>query len=211
LTDFEIERRYLEAGLRLIAGVDEAGRGALCGPVVAAAVVFPTAWISGSGPAWLDGVDDSKRLRPLRRKLLARLIRGETSVGIGIVSHLEIDALNILRASQEAMRRAVAALRLLPDLVLIDGLPVADFPRPQEAVVGGDRKSLSIAAASIVAKVWRDRFVSLLGRRYPGYGLEKHKGYGTRAHYEALAALGPTPFHRRSFKLQYQPKLFQIS
>ena len=208
MPDFEIERRHLEAGRRLIAGVDEAGRGALCGPVVAAAVVFPTDWISGSGPAWLAGVDDSKRLRPLRRKILARSIRGETAVGIGLASHLEIDALNILRASQEAMRRAVAALGLSPDFVLIDGLPVVDFPRPQEAVVGGDRKSLSIAAASIIAKVWRDRFVTFLGRRYPGYGLEKHKGYGTRAHYEALAALGPTPFHRRSFKLQYQPKLF---
>jgi ribonuclease HII len=163
----------------------------------------------GPSPAWLRDVDDSKRLPPLRRKLLARSIRSETAVGVGMVSHLEIDALNVLRASREAMRRAVAALPFPPDVVLIDGLPVPDFPRPQEAVVGGDRRSLSIAAASIVAKVCRDRFLTLLGRRFPGYGLERHKGYGTRAHYEALAEFGPTPFHRRSFNLQYQPKLFE--
>lgn len=208
MPDFEIERRHLEAGRKLIAGVDEAGRGALCGPVVAAAVVFPASWIVGPRPEWIDRIDDSKRLTPRQRELLARVIRKEAAVGLGLATQTEIDDMNILRASQEAMRRAVAALSFSPDLVLLDGLAVREFPRPQEAVVHGDRRSFSIAAASIVAKVCRDRILTRAGRRYPGYGMERHKGYGTRAHYEALAALGPTPFHRRSFKLQYQPKLF---
>ncbi|MCX6567178.1 MAG: ribonuclease HII [Candidatus Aminicenantes bacterium] len=208
MPDFEIERRHLGAGRKLIAGVDEAGRGALCGPVVAAAVVLPSSWFDGPRPEWVDRIDDSKRLAPRQRELLARTIRKETAVGLGLASNVEIDALNILRASQEAMRRAVAALPVPPDLVLVDGLPVREFPRPQEAVVHGDRRSFSIAAASIVAKVYRDRIMTRSGRRFPGYGMERHKGYGTRAHYEALSLFGPTPFHRKSFNLQYQPKLF---
>jgi ribonuclease HII len=208
LPDFEIERRHLEAGRTLIAGVDEAGRGALCGPVVAAAVILPSAWFDGPRPEWVGRLDDSKRLTPRKREFLARTIRKETAVGIGLADNVEIDALNILRASQEAMRRAVAALPLPPAIVLVDGLAVRDFPRPQEAVVGGDRRSFSIAAASIVAKVFRDRLMVGSSRRFPGYGMERHKGYGTRAHYEALARFGPTSFHRKSFNLQYQPKLF---
>ena len=208
MPDFEIERRHLGAGHRLIAGVDEAGRGALCGPVVAAAVVLPSPWFDGPRPEWVGRIDDSKRLSPRRRELLARAIRKDAAVGLGLASNVEIDALNVLRASQEAMRRAVAALPVLPDLVLVDGLAVREFPRPQEAVIHGDRRSFSIAAASIVAKVFRDRIMVRSGRRFPGYGMERHKGYGTRAHYEALALFGPTPFHRKSFNLQYQPKLF---
>jgi len=208
LPDFERERRHLGAGLKIIAGVDEAGRGALCGPVVAAAVVFPSSWIEGPRPDWVGRIDDSKRLTPRRREILARAIRKEAVVGLGLAGNVEIDEMNILRATREAMLRAVAALSKSPDLVLIDGLRVPDFPRPQEAVVGGDRKCLSIAAASIVAKVFRDRIMIRSGRRFPGYGMERHKGYGTRAHYEALAEFGPTPFHRKSFNLQYHPKLF---
>ncbi len=208
MPDFEIERRHLEAGRKLIAGVDEAGRGALCGPVVAAAVIFPLSWFAGPPPGWVGRLDDSKRLSPARRERLARRIRQEASVGLGLADNAEIDALNILRASQEAMRRAVAALPVPPDMVLVDGLAVRDFPRPQDAVVGGDRRSFSIAAASIVAKVFRDRIMIRAARRFPGYGMERHKGYGTRAHFEALALRGPTPFHRMSFNLQYQPKLF---
>jgi len=183
------------------------GRGALCGPVVAAAVIFPSTWITGSEPVWVARVDDSKRLTARRRETLARSIRGQAAVGLGMVSNVEIDAMNVLRASQEAMRRAVAALKTSPDLVLVDGLFVRDFPWPQDALVHGDQRSVTIAAASIVAKVFRDRFVTFYSRRYPGYGMERHKGYGTRAHYEALAAFGPTPFHRRSFQLQCHRKL----
>jgi len=208
LPDFIRERRHLGAGRSIIAGVDEAGRGALCGPVVAAAVVFPSSWYDGPRPEWVDRIDDSKRLTPHRREILSRRIRKEAVVGLGLAGNAEIDALNILRATREAMIRAVAALPAVPDMVLVDGLPVRDFPRPQEAVVGGDRACLSIAAASIVAKVFRDRLMVRFGRRFPGYGLERHKGYGTRAHYEALAIFGPTPFHRKSFNLQYQQKLF---
>jgi len=208
LPDFEIERRHLEAGRTLIAGVDEAGRGALCGPVVAAAVILPFSWFAGLPPDWVERLDDSKRLSPTRRERLARRIRQEASVGLGLAGNAEIDVLNILRASQEAMRRAVAALPVPPDMVLVDGLAIRDFPRPQDAVVGGDRRSYSIAAASIVAKVSRDRIMIRAARRFPGYGMERHKGYGTRAHFEALALRGPTPFHRMSFNLQYQPKLF---
>lgn len=208
MPDFERERRHLEAGRNLIAGVDEAGRGALCGPVVAAAVVFPSAWFDGPCPEWVGRIDDSKRLTAVRRERLAREIRKGAAIGLGLAGNAEIDDFNILRATRRAMLRAVSALPALPDMILVDGLPVPDFPRPQEAVVGGDRASLSIAAASIVAKVFRDRLMVRYGRRFPGYGLERHKGYGTRAHYEALAVLGPTPFHRMSFNLQYQPKLF---
>jgi ribonuclease HII len=208
LPDFKRERRHLGAGRNFIAGVDEAGRGALCGPVVAAAVVFPSSWFDGPRPEWISRIDDSKRLTPRCRELLARKIRSAAAVGLGLADSAEIDTLNILRATREAMLRAVAALPAPPDLVLVDGLPVPNFSRPQEAVVGGDRASLSIAAASIVAKVFRDRLMVRFGRRFPGYGLDRHKGYGTRAHYEALAEFGPTPFHRKSFNLQYQPKLF---
>jgi ribonuclease HII len=209
LPDFEIERRHFEAGRRLIAGVDEAGRGALCGPVVAAAVLFPSSWISGPRPEWVAGIDDSKRLSSRRRGLLAREIRRAAVYGLGSAAVREIDSVNILAASREAMRRAVEALAVSPDIILLDGLPFDGLATPREAVVGGDRRSVSIAAASILAKVSRDRIMALAGRRYPGYGIERHKGYGTRAHYEALARLGPTPFHRKSFNLQYQPKLFE--
>jgi ribonuclease HII len=209
LPDFEIERRHLEAGRRRIAGADEVGRGALCGPVVAAAVILPRAWAAGTPPAWLAGADDSKRLSPRRREELARHILAEAeAVGLGLAGRDEVDARNVFRASQEAIRRAVARLSPPPDAVLVDGLPLREFALLQEAIPGGDRRSLSIAAASIVAKVLRDRMMELCARVFPGYGLDRHKGYGTRAHYEALAALGPTPFHRRTFKLQYQPKLF---
>ena len=206
MPDFEVERRHFEGGRRWIAGLDEAGRGALCGPVVAAAVVFPPEWISGSGPDWIGRIDDSKRLAPRRRETLARSIRRQASFGLGMASSGEVDGMNVLRATHEAMRRAVAALPIAPEVVLVDGYPVRNFPWPQEALIHGDRRSLAVAAASILAKVSRDRFMTFFGRRYPGYGMDRHKGYGTRAHYEALALFGPTPFHRRSFNLQYRKK-----
>jgi ribonuclease HII len=207
--DFELEGRHYRAGRRFIAGVDEAGRGALCGPVVAAAVILPAAFLRGRGPDWLGRTDDSKRLSPPLRAELARLISAEAvALGIGLATHLEIDRLNIFRASQLAMRRAVELLPVRPDVVLVDGLALKDFSFPQEAVRQGDRRSYSIAAASIVAKVVRDGIMTFGGGMFEGYGLERNKGYGTREHYRALAARGPSPFHRRSFKLQYQPKLF---
>jgi ribonuclease HII len=209
LPHFEIERRHLEAGKRLIAGVDEVGRGALCGPVIAAAVLLPSAWISGRRPKWVRRIDDSKRLTAAARVSLAREIRHAAVCGLGMAGPSEIDAINILRASHEAMRRAVGALSVLPEVLLVDGRPVDGLPVMHEAVIKGDSLSVSIAAASILAKVCRDRIMSFAARRYPGYGMEHHMGYGTQGHYEALAQFGPTPFHRMSFNLQYQLKLFE--
>ncbi|MCB2110531.1 MAG: ribonuclease HII [Defluviimonas sp.] len=182
-------------GYRCVAGVDEVGRGPLCGPVVAAAVHVPDL---GSLPA---GVNDSKKLRPDARQALCAQIRRIAVVGIGEASVEEIDGINILAASQLAMSRAVAALPLVPDHLLIDGnrLP-ADLADRAEAVVKGDERSLSIAAASIVAKVWRDRIMVDLAQQYPGYGWERNAGYPTKDHLAALQNLGVTPHHRRSFR-----------
>jgi ribonuclease HII len=207
--DFDVERRHFESGRRRIAGVDEAGRGALCGPVVAAAVILPSKFLRGRLPSWLRKADDSKLLTPRRRAELVPLIAAEAeSVGLGLATHREIDRLNIFRASHLAMRRAVETLSVIPDIVLVDGPALRDFPFPQDPIPQGDRRCYSIAAASIVAKVVRDGIMSFSEVLFPGYGFERNKGYGTRAHYEALEARGPSSFHRRSFKLQYQRKLF---
>ncbi len=178
----------------LVAGVDEAGRGPWAGPVIAAAVVLDPARI----PA---GLDDSKALTPARRAALFDAIMGEAlAIGMGRASAKEIDRINILQASLAAMARAVAALKPAPAFALIDGNRMPRLACPGEAIVKGDGRCLSIAAASIVAKVTRDRLMAELDSRHPGYGWARNKGYGTREHAAALARLGPTPEHRRSFR-----------
>lgn len=210
MADLSIERAYARRGHRLIAGVDEVGRGALCGPVVAAAVILPSRWIAGRRPDWLSRANDSKLLTPkTRADLFGRILAAAPAVGVGRCTPAEIDVLNIYRASHEAMRRALTALAVAPDAVLVDGrAPIPGLEIDQEAIVQGDRKSLSVAAASIVAKVLRDAIMVRFDRAAPGYGLARNKGYGTEGHYRALAELGPTPFHRKSFRLTTQPTLF---
>lgn len=190
-----LERRAWARGFRLVAGVDEAGRGPLAGPVVAAAVIL-------APEARIPGLDDSKRLTPAQREALAPRIRAAALAwGVAAVGVDYIDRHRIAAATWEAMRRAVARLAPAPDLLLVDGFAIPGLSLPQEGVVGGDRLSASIAAASVLAKVARDRVMAALGRRYPGYGFEVHKGYPTAAHREALRRLGPSPVHRRSFRL----------
>jgi ribonuclease HII len=177
-----------------ICGVDEAGRGPWAGPVVAAAVVLDRDDIP-------PGLNDSKKLTARRRAILFDAIRGAASVGVGLASVEEIDSLNILRANDLAMGRAIAALQPLPGAALIDGNRVPPgLPCRAQALVGGDGRSLSIAAASIIAKVTRDRIMSELAKAHPGYGWERNQGYGTAEHRAALTRLGVTPLHRRSFR-----------
>jgi len=203
MPDFSIERKYLEQGLKWIAGLDEAGRGSLFGPVVAAAVILPPSWMKASPPPWLAGVDDSKRLRPAKRESLARCLLQEAwSVGVGLASSREVDRLNVHRASLTAMKRATAGLGAPPDVLLVDGFALNDVHYLQERVKHGDQKSLSIAAASILAKVLRDRILVSLDGMFEGWGLARHKGYGTLEHYRALARSGATPLHRQSFNLR---------
>lgn len=188
-----------ERGLRYAAGVDEAGRGALAGPVVAAAVIFPL-----DQPdllARLSGVRDSKQLTPSQREQLYPLIvQYALAYGVGSRTAAEIDQLGIVQANQQAMWAAVNQLRPAAEYLLIDGpYPLPDCPLPQRAIVKGDGLSLSIAAASILAKVTRDRLMVAWAADYPQYGFERHKGYGTAAHLAALAQRGPCPLHRRTF------------
>lgn len=194
--DFSLEAAACAAGARVVAGVDEAGRGCLAGPVVAAAVVL-------APDAHLPGLDDSKKLTPAARAALLPQIRAHAlAVGVGVCSPAEIDRLNVLRAALEAMRRAAHDLALPPDVLLVDGNhAIPDAPCAQQTVVRGDARSLSIAAASVVAKETRDRFMEALHAEYPVYGWDAHKGYPTAAHYAALAVHGPSPHHRRSFRL----------
>jgi ribonuclease HII len=196
MPDFQFETIHRTAGCRVIAGVDEAGRGPLAGPVVAGAVVLP-------GDFVLAGLDDSKKLTAARRDRLYEELVADPRVrwASGLAGVEEIDRLNILRATHLAMRRAVTALGgPEPDMALIDGLPVRDFPWPQQAIVKGDALSLSIAAASIIAKVERDRIMLALDAAFPLYQFAAHKGYGTAAHLTALQQHGPSPHHRRSFQ-----------
>jgi len=177
----------------LIAGVDEAGRGPLAGPVVAAAVI-----LDPQRP--IAGLDDSKKLSEKKRDALEPLILERAlAFGIGRADADEIDAINILQATLLAMRRAVAALQIRPAAVVVDGNRTTEFGLPVEAVVGGDARVPAISAASILAKVSRDREMVALDQLYPGYGFAQHKGYGTAAHMAALKRLGPTPWHRKSF------------
>jgi len=194
-------------GYRAIAGTDEAGAGPLAGPLVAAAVVLR----SGAG---LVGVDDSKRLTVRQRELLAETIRERAvSWAVAVVPAAEVDAVGPLVAAVRGMTRAVLALSPPADFVLIDARRLPDVPIPQQAVVGGDRRHLCIAAASILAKVHRDELMLDLDARYPGYGFAQHKGYGTSDHLAALASLGPSPEHRRRYApvrdlLGETPRLF---
>ncbi|GMV07025.1 MAG: ribonuclease HII [Gemmatimonadota bacterium] len=194
----EYEQRFWGRGL-LVAGVDEAGRGPLAGPVVAAAVILPPG-------ASVDGADDSKQLSAqVREELYARILGSARAVGVGAASVREIDRLNILRATTRAMRRALARLPQAPDQVVVDGLPVQHLGWVHEAVVDGDALIHSIGCASIVAKVVRDRLMHRLAVRYAGYGWETNMGYGTAQHREAIEVLGLTPHHRLTFTgLQYE-------
>lgn len=188
-----LERRLWGRGAVAVAGVDEAGRGPLAGPVLAAAVILPPGHI-------IPGVDDSKRLQPAVRERLADEIRRQAlACSIGAASAREVDRLNILRATHLAMRRALDRLPVPVDHVIVDGLPVPILGEAQTAVVEGDRRVHSVACASILAKVTRDRLMRRLAPRYPAYGWERNAGYGTPEHRDALARLGPTPHHRRSF------------
>lgn len=188
------DRERSRGGRLLLAGVDEAGRGCWAGPVVAAAVVLPDGWVP-------SGLDDSKKLSPARREALFAEIRtGARAWRACAVSAAEIDRTDILRATLRAMAHAVGRLPLTADLVLVDGRQVPLIAAPAEAIVRGDGTSAAVAAASIVAKVLRDRVMTAWERHFPGYGFAAHKGYGAAAHREALDRLGPCPLHRLSFK-----------
>lgn len=201
-----------QAGIRLMAGVDEAGRGPLAGPVVAAAVVFPGCWITGDLPEELAGLNDSKQLTERQRERFFSVLTEHPMVrsSVAIVGVEMIDTLNILRATHHAMNQALAALPTPPEHALVDGLHVATLDCPQTALVKGDARSYSIAAASVLAKVTRDRLMVEYDARYPAYGFAMHKGYGTPQHLAALAKHGPCPWHRRSFApiKASQPELF---
>jgi len=190
------ERVLWEKGLQYVAGVDEAGRGPLAGPVVAAAVIFPSR-------VYIEGIDDSKKLSARRRDdLFQKIHDGALAVATGIVSEKEIDRINILRASFKAMRMAIGSLGIRPEHVLIDGRPLPEKFYPQTPIVGGDRKSFSVAAASIVAKVTRDRMMVAYDETYPQYGFAQHKGYGTKKHVQALCIHGPCDIHRKTFRIK---------
>ena len=190
---FELEQRYTEEGYAVVCGTDEAGRGPLAGPVYAAACILPVGLV-------IDGLNDSKKITEKKREKLFEIIKAEAiSYGIASASPAEIDEMNILNASQLAMRRAVAMLDPKPDLVLVDGNIARDFEMKAVPVIKGDAISPSIAAASILAKVSRDRDCLLLHERYPEYNFAKHKGYPTKEHMDAVRKFGPCPEHRRSF------------
>ncbi|MBL0225399.1 MAG: ribonuclease HII [Geobacteraceae bacterium] len=187
------ERLACNKGFQLVAGIDEAGRGPLAGPVVAAAVILPAGLV-------IPGVNDSKKLSPDTRERLFDIIMAQArAVGVGMGSPELIDRINILQATRQAMLTAVAQLDPQPDYLLIDGISTIDSPIPQKTIKKGDSLSLSIAAASIIAKVTRDRLMRELDRVHPGYGFSGHKGYGSASHMEAIRRLGPSPAHRLSF------------
>ncbi len=200
MTEFEIER--LEAGDKVVAGVDEAGRGPLAGPVVAAAVSFPSEWLKGSMPDALAGLNDSKQLTEKKRETYFEALLGFEEIDRVIieVDAREIDEINILQATYLAMTRSVEGLKTPPDHVLIDGNRIPpQLKLSAQAIVKGDSRSVSIAAASILAKVHRDHLMMAFDEQYAGYGFAGHKGYGTKAHLKAIEELGPCPIHRMSF------------
>lgn len=191
--DVNFDKAYLSDKVRIICGLDEAGRGPLAGPVVAGACVLPE-------DAEIEFLNDSKKLSEKKRDALYDVITEKAlHWGVGISTAEEIDEINILEASLLAMRRAVENAGITPDLLLVDGNIDRDFNEPAIAIVGGDAKSPSIAAASIIAKVTRDRMMAEIDREFPGYGIAGHKGYPTKAHKLAVYRLGPAPCHRRSF------------
>jgi len=193
MTMWEIEHSCFAQGYKIVCGIDEAGRGPLAGPVCAAAVILPA-------DAEIPGLNDSKKLSDKKRRELFPLIK-ETALayGIGFADHQEIDEINILQATYLAMERALAQLKIKPDIALIDGNRAKDFGLPVQTVVKGDSLSASIAAASVLAKVSRDDLMLDMAEQYPEYGFEIHKGYGTKAHYAAIAENGPSSIHRMTF------------
>ncbi len=201
----DYEKKYWTQGKKLLVGIDEAGRGPLAGPVVAAAVIFDEKHIP------IDGINDSKKLSEKKRESLYELIQKEAlSIEIGVVNSVQIDKINILQATHKAMRMAIGRLRMDVDQLLVDGRPLPGSLYPQEAIIGGDSKCYSIAAASIIAKVYRDRMMKEYDKVFPGYGFAKHKGYGTKFHCDAIEKKKPCPIHRisfnkvREFKIDYK-------
>ena len=192
MPDFQHE----DGSLKPVAGFDEAGRGPWAGPVVASAVILPR---DAMPVSLLTKLDDSKKVRKTARETLFAELRAVAEIGIGITSPAEIDEFNILQASMLAMQRAAKGLTIKPASALVDGNHAPDIPYEVKTIVKGDSRSLSIAAASIVAKVTRDRIMADLSKQYPGYGWESNAGYGTKEHYNALLQLGVTPEHRQSF------------
>jgi len=193
MLDYTFDDQFKTDGVRYVCGTDEAGRGPLAGPVVAAACILPDGVV-------IEGLDDSKKLSEKKReKLFCEICEKALSYSIALSTPAEIDEINILEASLQAMRRSIAGLSLQPDLVLVDGNIDRGFLQPAKAIIGGDALSQSIAAASILAKVTRDRLCEELDIEYPQYGFKKHKGYPTKAHKLAVYEYGPCPEHRRSF------------
>jgi ribonuclease HII len=201
---FAFEREFRQQGIARLAGVDEAGRGPLAGPVVAAAVCLPLEWLGQGLPRVLEGLNDSKQLTEARREayFAGLTTHPEVRFGIARVEASRIDEINILQATHLAMSLALEELAPPPEHVLVDGRPVKTLRFPQTALIKGDSRSYSIAAASVLAKVTRDRLMLEYHRTYPEYGFDQHKGYGTPQHLAALAAHGPSPIHRRSFTWQ---------
>lgn len=190
---WEIENSLYSNGVKVICGVDEAGRGPLAGPVCAAAVILPSG-------LEIPGLTDSKKLTDMKRRELFPIIKEQAiAYGVGLASHEEVDEINILQATYLAMERALAQLTVRPDIALIDGNRAKDFGLPVRTVVKGDSLSMNIAAASILAKVTRDDLMLEMAKEYPEYSFEVHKGYGTKAHYEALRQHGASPIHRKTF------------
>ncbi len=191
---FEFDKGFYNKGLQFVSGIDEAGRGPLAGPVVAAAVILPK-------DIFIDGVNDSKKLTEKKRNILFEEIKQKAfSYGIGIVDAEKIDEINILQATFLAMRKALEQLSVKPDLILVDGNHIIpNLQNKQQAIVSGDAKSACIACASILAKVTRDNMMYEYAKQYPQYNFQKHKGYGTKAHLEAITKYGPCPIHRMTF------------
>lgn len=191
--DYSFEIAAMNKGFKTVCGVDEAGRGPLAGPVYAAAVILPIG-------AEIDGLNDSKKLSEKKREELFEIINDVAiSVSVGTASEKEIDEINILNATFLAMKRAVLGLEIPADYAIIDGNRAPNLENPAETVVKGDGKVMSVAAASIIAKVSRDRFMLKMAEQYPEYQFEKHKGYGTKLHYEMIEKYGVSPIHRKSF------------
>lgn len=190
---WSIENEIYDSGVSILCGVDEAGRGPLAGPVCAAACILPRGLV-------IDGLDDSKKLSDKKRRELFNVIKREAvSYGVAFASVEEIEEHNILRATFMAMNRAIAKLDAVPELAIIDGNRAAGIEMPARCIVKGDSKCADIAAASILAKVTRDEYMLAMAEKYPEYHFEKHKGYGTKLHYEALREYGPSPIHRMCF------------